>query len=122
MTEHLRDALTQQARTLGFDCVGVTGPGAIAEAAKHFRSFLDTGAHGDMDWLAARPERRPDPRGLWPGVRTVIMLGVNYGPDENPLAILAQRTSGAISVYARGADYHDLIKKGVDDGGRWRVG
>ena len=106
---------------LGFDCVGVTGPDAIADAGRHFREFLDAGAHGDMDWLAANPERRTDPRVLWPGVRSVIMLGVNYGPDENPLAILAQRTRGAISVYARGDDYHDLIKKRLKALARWLV-
>src|ERR1700716_2329350 len=121
MTEHLRDALTQQARTLGFDCVGVTDPSAIAAAAQHFREFLDAGAHGNMAWLATNPERRTDPRGLWPGVRSVIMLGVNYGPDENPLAILAQRRSGAISVYAQGDDYHDLIKKRLKALARWLV-
>jgi len=60
-----------------------------------------------MDWLAQNPARRADPRALWPGVRSVIMLGVNYGPDEDPLAILTQRTLGAISVYAQGDDYHD---------------
>ena len=75
----------REARALGFDCVGVTDPDAIAQAAKHFRDFLDAGSHGDMDWLADRPERRADPRGLWPDVRSVIMLGVNYGPDQNPL-------------------------------------
>src|SRR3954454_8083832 len=119
MVENLKDALTQQARSLGFDCVGVTDPGAIAEAARHFRSFLEAGAHGDMDWLASRPERRTDPRGLWPGVRSVIMLGVNYGPDEDPLTILRQRSRGAISVYARGDDYHDLIKKRLKGLARW---
>ena len=83
--------------------------------------FLADGAHGDMDWLAARPERRADPRVLWPGVRSVIMLGVNYGPDENPLAILEQRTRGAISVYAQGDDYHDVIKKRLKALARWLV-
>ena len=117
----LKAALVHEARALGFDCVGVSDPGAIADAAKHFRSFLDTGAHGDMDWLAAHPERRADPRVLWAGVRSVIMLGVNYGPDENPLAILAQRTRGAISVYAQGDDYHDLIKKRLKALARWLV-
>jgi epoxyqueuosine reductase len=116
-----RAALADEARALGFDCVGVTDPGTIADAAKHFRSFLDAGAHGDMDWLAANPERRSDPRVLWAGVRSVIMLGVNYGPDENPLAILAQRSSGAISVYAQGDDYHDLIKKRLKALARWLV-
>jgi epoxyqueuosine reductase len=72
-----------------------------------------------MDWLAAQPERRMDPRVLWPGVRSVIMLGVNYGPDENPLDILKQRTRGAISVYAQGDDYHDVIKKRLKALARW---
>jgi epoxyqueuosine reductase len=115
----LKAALADEAGALGFDCVGVTEPDAIAGAAKHFRSFLEAGAHGDMDWLAARPERRADPRVLWPSVRSVIMLGVNYGPDENPLAILEQRTSGAISVYAQGDDYHDLVKKRLKALARW---
>jgi epoxyqueuosine reductase len=117
----LKAALDHEARALGFDCVGVTDPGAIADAAKHFRSFLEAGAHGDMDWLAAHPERRADPRVLWASVRSVIMLGVNYGPDENPLAILEQRTHGAISVYAQGDDYHDLIKKRLKALARWLV-
>ena len=117
----LKAALASEARALGFDCVGVTSPDAIAEAAGHFRAFLDTGAHGEMDWLAANPERRADPRRLWPAVRSVIMLGVNYGPDENPLAILESRTSGAISVYAQGDDYHDLIKKRLKALARWLV-
>ena len=92
----LKQALSEQARRLGFDCIGVTVPDAIPQATQHFRDFLSSGAHGDMDWLAERPERRADPRGLWPDVRSVIMLGVNYGPDEDPLAILTQRTRGAI--------------------------
>jgi epoxyqueuosine reductase len=117
----LKDKLAQQALALGFDCIGVADPAAIADAAKYFRSFLESGAHGDMDWLAASPERRIDPRVLWPDVRSVIMLGVNYGPDENPLAILEQRTRGAISVYAQGDDYHDLVKKRLKALARWLV-
>ena len=115
----MKAALAQQARSLGFDCVGVTAPDAIALAAKHFREFLDAGAHGDMDWLARDPQRRADPRGLWPDVRTVIMLGVNYGPDEDPLEILKKRARGAISVYAQGDDYHDVIKKRLKTLARW---
>ena len=117
----LKAALADEARALGFDCVGVTDPDAIADAAGHFRAFIAAGAHGDMDWLAAHPERRADPRVLWASVRSVIMFGVNYGPDENPLAILQQRTSGAISVYAQGDDYHDLIKKRLKALARWLV-
>jgi epoxyqueuosine reductase len=119
--DDLGATLADQARALGFDSIGITDPDAIADAGRHFRNFLADGAHGDMDWLADRPERRADPRVLWPGVRSVIMLGVNYGPDENPLAILEQRTRGAISVYAQGDDYHDVIKKRLKALARWLV-
>jgi len=117
----LKQKLADEARALGFDCIGVTGPDAIAKAGRYFREFLEAGAHGDMDWLAANPQRRTDPRVLWPGVRSVIMLGVNYGPDENPLSILEQRRRGAISVYAQGDDYHDVIKKRLKALARWLV-
>jgi epoxyqueuosine reductase len=117
----LKENFAHEARALGFDCMGITTPDAIAEAGRYFHEFIEAGAHGDMDWLAARPERRSDPRVLWPGVRSVIMLGVNYGPDENPLAILAQRSRGAISVYAQGDDYHDVIKKRLKALARWLV-
>jgi epoxyqueuosine reductase len=119
--EMLRTSLIAEARALGFDNIGITDPGAIADAGRYFQAFLEDGAHGDMDWLAANPERRADPRVLWPGVRSVIMLGVNYGPDENPLTILEQRASGAISVYAQGDDYHDVIKKRLKALARWLV-
>ena len=119
--DELRRALAEQASALGFDCIGITGPDSTAQAAQHFLDFLDAGAHGDMTWLAAHPERRIDPRGLWPEVRSVILLGVNYGPDEDPLDILAERSKGAISVYARGDDYHDVIKKNLKALARWLV-
>jgi epoxyqueuosine reductase len=119
MNGDLKYALAAQARALGFDAIGVTGPDAIGDAGQHFHAFLDTGAHGDMDWLSANPERRADPRVLWPDVRSIVMLGVNYGPDDNPLHILEQRSRGAISVYAKGDDYHDLIKKKLKTLARW---
>jgi epoxyqueuosine reductase len=72
-----------------------------------------------MDWLAATAGRRGSPLSLWPDVRSVIMLGLNYGPDEDPLAILAQRSKAAISVYAKGDDYHELIKKKLKEIARW---
>jgi epoxyqueuosine reductase len=115
----LKAALAREARALGFDCIGVTDPDAIAGAGKYFREVLTAGAHGEMDWLAANPERRMDPQALWPGVRSIIMLGVNYGPDENPLEMLARRSHGTISVYAQGDDYHDVVKKRLKALARW---
>src|SRR5262249_35421304 len=70
----------------------------------------DAGAHGDMAWMAANADRRGDPQVLWSDVRSIVMLGVNYGPDADPLAVLQERSRGGISGYARGDDYHDLIK------------
>ena len=97
------------ARAHGFDIAGIVRPDALGEAKGRLAEFLAAGAHGDMHWME-NAERRGNPRVLWPDVRSIVMLGVNYGPDEDPLAILAARTHGAISVYARGDDYHDVIK------------
>jgi len=74
-----------------------------------------------MVWMAETAERRASPAALWPDVRSVIMLGMNYGPDEDPLAILRERSRAAISVYAKGEDYHELIKARLKDVARWLV-
>jgi epoxyqueuosine reductase len=102
--------LREAAREHGFDALGVASADDIEQARERFEAMTSAGTHGDMDWLAATVERRASPRMLWPEVRSVIMLGINYGPDSNPLSILAERTRGAISVYAQGDDYHDVIK------------
>ena len=87
---------------------------ARADEIEHGRERLEAltaqGGHGDMDWLAASIERRASPKRLWPDVRSVIMFGINYGPDTDPLAVLGQRSRGAISAYAQGDDYHEVIK------------
>jgi epoxyqueuosine reductase len=75
-----------------------------------------------MAWMAANAEQRGDPRTLWSEARSILMLGVNYGPDCDPLAALQDRNRGAISVYARGDDYHDLIKSRLKQIGRWLIG
>jgi epoxyqueuosine reductase len=102
--------LVADARREGFDAVGVAAPHAIPDAAPRLAEFLAAGQHGTMAWLAERADRRGDPRRLWPGVASVVMLGLNYGPDSEPLASLAARDRATISVYARHRDYHDLIK------------
>jgi epoxyqueuosine reductase len=117
----LKTALATEARALGFDSVGVTDPDAIAGVRERLEAFIDAGAHGQMEWLADNPARRADPKVMWRDVRSVIMLGVNYGPGENPLAILQSRSCGAISVYAQGDDYHDLIKKRLKLLARWLI-
>ena len=94
-------------------------PQSIPDAKERFAAFLAEGGHGDMDWLARDPHRRADPRALWPEVRSIVMLGLNYGPDDDPLAILERRDRGAVSVYAQGDDYHDIIKPRLKSIARW---
>jgi epoxyqueuosine reductase len=117
----LKSALEREARAQGFDAIGVTRPDAIPQAQERLARFIAEGLHGDMDWIAATAERRGDPQIFWPQARSVILLGLNYGPDEDPLAVLAQRDRGGISVYARGEDYHELIKKKLKTLARWLV-
>ena len=93
----------------------------MPQAKARLERFLAEGAHGDMDWLASTAERRGAPTALWADVRSVIMLGLNYGPDDDPLAVLAQRERAAISVYAKGDDYHELIKKRLKELARWLI-
>jgi epoxyqueuosine reductase len=117
----IKSALAEAARAEGFDSFGVTRPDTIPQAAARLRSFLADGAHGDMDWMERNADRRGDPRLIWPDVRSIVMLGINYGPDEDPLAVLQQRMRGAISVYARGDDYHEVIKPRLKKLGRWLI-
>src|SRR5262249_24234237 len=124
LTDHdaLKAALVEEAQLRGFDAIAVTRPDAIPQANKDaLARFLAAGCHGDMGWLPANPERRSDPRILWSEVRSIVMLGLNYGPSHDPLAILQQRDVGAISVYARGDDYHELIKKALKGLARWLI-
>ncbi|RLQ86949.1 tRNA epoxyqueuosine(34) reductase QueG [Notoacmeibacter ruber] len=108
--ERLRAFLHKEARALGFDGVAITRPDAIPQAAERLSHFVAEGRHGTMGWIAETAERRGSPTGLWPEVRSVIMLAVNYGPEENPLPLLQRKEKANVSVYARHRDYHDLIK------------
>jgi epoxyqueuosine reductase len=119
--EKLKAGLRETARAHGFDAFGIAKPGSIPLARERLEAFLADGAHGDMDWMETTQQRRGDPAALWPEARSVIMLGMNYGPDSDPRAILEQRTRGAISVYAQGDDYHDIIKPRLKSIARWLI-
>jgi epoxyqueuosine reductase len=106
----IKAAIRQEALALGFDAVGFAPPELAAEARRHLEEFLARGYHGDMGWLAARAEARASPGALWPEVKSVVVLGLNYAPEDDPLALLDRPERGSISVYARGRDYHDLVK------------
>lgn len=108
--ERLRAFLEQEARAAGFDVVAVAAPDSTPAAPARLAHFLKEGRHGTMAWMEETAMRRAHPRALWPDVRSVIMLGMNYGPGEDPLAVLQRRDRAAISAYARNRDYHDVIK------------
>ncbi|MGO7589585.1 tRNA epoxyqueuosine(34) reductase QueG [Rhizobium leguminosarum] len=109
-----RDNLTEFVRAesaaKGFDLCRITRPDAIPEAKERLDQFIDAGRHGTMDWMAETRDRRGDPLTLWSEVRSVVVFGLNYAPDEDPRGILDKPDKAAISVYARNRDYHDVIK------------
>ncbi|MEQ1900982.1 MAG: tRNA epoxyqueuosine(34) reductase QueG [Devosia sp.] len=109
-SEALVAELRARARALGFDAFGVTPAAGHPELKTRLAAALDAGWQDGMDWMADTAERRSSPEALWDGARSVIMLGVNYGPSEDPMKTLDQRERGTISVYARNRDYHDIIK------------
>ena len=113
--------IAEKAREIGFSDCGITTPAAIAEAGERLREWVALGRQGEMGWMMERLAWRSDPQALWPQARSVIMLAEDYGPPEDPLTLLERPTRGAISVYARGRDYHDLVKKRLKRLGRWLV-
>lgn len=106
----LKAFLKAEALALGFCDLAVAGPDASPDLHQRLEHFVALGRHGSMDWLADTIDRRASPLTLWPEVRSVIMLAMNYGPDLDPLANLARRSNASVSVYARNRDYHDIIK------------
>jgi epoxyqueuosine reductase len=99
-----------EAQAQGFDLCRVTLPTSIPQAPARLAEFVAAGRHGTMAWMEETLERRGDPRVLWSEVRSIVMFGLNYGPEDDPRALQARPDRAAISVYARNRDYHDVIK------------
>lgn len=112
-------ALKAEAARLGFADCRVARADATPEAAARLRQWLAKGHHGTMAWMEARADERASPAGLWPDVRSVIMLGMPYTPATDPLALAARPDKARISVYAQGQDYHDVVKRGLKALGGW---
>jgi epoxyqueuosine reductase len=117
----LTEAIKAEAAALGFAACGVARADAAPEAAGRLNAWLASGAHGDMGWMEARADQRGGPQALWPEARSLIMLGMSYAPAEDPLRLADERGVGRISVYAQGADYHDVVKKALKALARWLV-
>ncbi len=119
----LRDVIRDEALRLGFDAVGFASATLTPEAretrGRQLAEFVAAGFHGDMGWLAERREQRTDPQGLWPEAKTVVTLAMNYGPASDPLEVLRHGERAAISVYAQGRDYHDVMKSRLKALGRF---
>jgi len=119
--KELRVRLKAQAESLGFAAYGIARADAAPMAGERLRAWIAEGCHGDMLWMAETAERRASPQGLWPDVRSVIMLGLPYTPSVDPRRHASRPELGTISVYALGQDYHDVIKRRLKQLAGWLV-
>jgi len=115
----LKRAIGDEARALGFDAVGFAAASLPEATGGALAEWLALGSHGEMGWMEAKAERRRHPQALWAEARSVIVCGMNYGPEGDPLAVLERPDEGAVSVYAHGRDYHDVVKKKLKVLARW---
>ncbi len=106
----LKQTLTERARQLGFDVVGIAPPELAPEHIHGLKEFIAHNHHGEMQWMAERVELRSNPQAIMPRIGSIITLGMNYGPESDPMALLDEPDKGLISVYARNEDYHDVMK------------
>jgi epoxyqueuosine reductase len=121
ISEPIEARVRAEAERLGFDVCGFASVEQPWPASARLAEFVAHGRHGEMAWMARTQKRRSHPKAMWPGARSAIVLGVNYGPEDDPLALLQRRDRGVLSVYAQGDDYHDLIKKRLKALARWLV-
>jgi epoxyqueuosine reductase len=123
MTEDksLSERLKAKAAEFGFAACGIARADAAPRTAERLRQWLGEGMHGDMIWMEARAHHRESPAGLWPEVKSVIALGMSYAPAADPFALADVGEKGRISVYAQGADYHDVVKRALKALARWLV-
>ncbi len=115
----LREAIRDRALAEGFDAIGFAPAQLGAEASQGLVEFLQAGFHGDMGWLAERSRERAQPTALWSQAKTAIVVGLSYAPKDDPMTLLAHKERGLISVYARGGDYHEVMKSRLRRVARW---
>jgi epoxyqueuosine reductase len=109
----LSQMLRAEAQKLGFEAVGIARLSEDAGLRGRLAHFLNENRHGDMDWMETHADRRGDPLRLWPEAKSAVVFGQSYAPPDNPLEALGRRSNAAISVYAKGRDYHDVLKKRI---------
>lgn len=121
LTSDLKERLLAQARAEGFSNARITKPESIPEVPGRLEAFLKSGFHGQMKWMENQQTWRGAPKTLWPEVKSVLMLAESYAPKDDPLQNLKDHNIGNISVYARGKDYHDVVKKRLKRLASWLV-
>jgi len=113
--------IKQEALRIGFADCRIARADSAPKTAARLKEWLEAGRHGEMLWMEERAAERGSPMGLWPAVRSVIMLGLSYAPASDPLALEGEGGIGRISVYAQGGDYHDILKRKLKELARWLV-
>ena len=113
--------IRDEAQALGFAACGFAPAHEDPLRARRLEQWLGEGHNGSMEWMATRRNHRRSPQGLWPEAQSVIALGMSYAPAADPLRLAAQRDRARISVYAQGADYHDVVKRALKALARWIV-
>ena len=106
----LLEELRQRAEALKFDAFGIASTDGLGSAGARLLEFIELKRYGNMEWMVKTVKRRSDPRQLMPSARRVIMVGMSYAPDQDPLEALDRRLNAAISVYAKSRDYHEVLK------------
>ena len=117
--DHIAFLIKERAIAIGFEAVGITSAHNTGLQGERLKTFLAQGRHGDMAWMETRADERAAPKSLWPDAQSVVMVGLNYGPDNDPLSVLDRKERGVISVYAQNRDYHDVLKKRLKQLARW---
>ncbi len=117
--ERAENEIARHVQEQGFELCGITSVDDPPKAQDGLKKFLNNNWHGSMDWMARNPDRRASPTTLWPDAKSIVVAGMNYGPELDPLLSLSATSNGTISVYAQGKDYHDVLKKRLKSIGRW---
>ena len=119
--ENIAQSIREKILRENFDVIGFAEPQIQKEAKLRLRKFLKRGFHGEMNWIPQKQKRLENPKNVWSVARSVITLGIRYGSGQNPQEDLKKKEIGNISIYARGEDYHDVLKKKLKRIAGWIV-
>ena len=117
--EKFKNKIRKKILDIGFDSVGFTKPTVDLKTSKDFKNFLNKNYHGEMKWLERHYEKKKNPKKIWEEVKTIIVVGLNYAPQDNPLKINNFKEKANISVYAKNKDYHFIIQNKLKEFKDW---